>query len=89
MIEYYERLADAIEARATGAFDAFLTIYVTKGGTLIIASRGSVTDSGKPRDLAAILPADLGAGRVLPLWLAVNPELITGLEAALLRREGR
>lgn len=35
-----------------------------------------VTDSGKPRDLIAILPGDLGQGAVLQLSITTNPNLV-------------
>jgi hypothetical protein len=60
--------------------------YLTKGGTYILASSGLYTDSGKPNDLMAVLPAELDHGRVLPLYIATNPEVVAYLEAQL--REG-
>lgn len=58
-----------------------VTGYLSKGGTYIIANRGIWNDNGKPRDLVVILPGDLGSGRVIPLYIAVNPEFIAELEA--------
>ncbi|MFW6598160.1 hypothetical protein ACQBAU_16110 [Propionibacteriaceae bacterium Y2011] len=83
---YHASLADAIEARATGPFDYSLCLYISDGGTLIIASTPEMTDSRRPRDLLAVLPIDLGAGRVIPLWPAVNPDLVNGLEQELAQR---
>lgn len=60
--------------------DPHLIAYMTKGGTYIVASNGKQTDSRKPRDHAAILPGDLGKGRVIPLYIATHPDLIAELE---------
>lgn len=85
--KYIVTLADAVEARATGQFDTWLSLYVTDGGTLIIASNPATTDSGRPHDLAAVLPGSLGGGRVVPLRISVAPEFIKGLEDELASRE--
>lgn len=70
--------------RARRLYDSGWTIgYLTKGGTYIIASNGSTTDSGQPRDLLAILPGDVGQGAVLILWVAVGPQLVDEVVAAL------
>ena len=90
---YIERLADVVERKlrrpgtGTARVDVWTIVYSTQGGTVIIASSGHGNDSGLPRDLAAVLPAPLNdVGRVIPLYVAVNPDLITKLEAELGRR---
>lgn len=75
-------LAAAIRERRGFKTDRLIATY-TKGGTYVIASAGQWNDSGKPRDLVAILPGDLGQGRVLALYVAVNPALLAEIEAAL------
>lgn len=85
--EYVILLADAIAARATGAFDTWTQIYITPGGTLVVAASGNSTDSGSPRDLLAVLPGDLGQGLVVPLNITVNPDLVEGLEHELAARQ--
>lgn len=59
----------------------YVSGYFTKGGSFVLANRGMWNDNGKPRDLALILPADLGKGQVIPLYVAVNPDFIAELEA--------
>lgn len=86
---YYSDLADAVESRTTGAFDWSTCLYVTDGGTLVIASSLQGNDDNRAHDLAAVLPAGLGAlngRRVIPLRPTVNPDLIDFLEAELVRR---
>lgn len=73
---------EAIRERR-GFVTPHLIATTTKGGTYIIASSGKWNDEGLPRDLVAILPGDLGQGRVLALYIAVNPALIAELEAVL------
>lgn len=48
----------------------------TKGGTYVIASSGKWNDDGKPRDLLAVLPGDLGQGVVIQLYVAASPDLV-------------
>lgn len=57
--------------------------YLTHGGSYVIASSPNSTDSGLARDLALILPAELGHGRVLQLYVGTNPGLLPELEAIL------
>lgn len=57
--------------------------YISKGGTYIIATAGTWTDSGRPRDAVAILPGALEGSRVLPLYIGVSPDLIEALRAEL------
>jgi hypothetical protein len=64
-----------------------LTGYWTQGGTYVIASAGYATDSGDPRDLVAILPGDLGQGRVVPLYIGTNPAVVAYLETELARHD--
>lgn len=59
-----------------------LIVSHTKGGTYVLASNGKWNDNGKPRDLLAVLPGDLGHGHVLQLWVSVSPELMAEVEAA-------
>ena len=79
---FTDKQLEAIRERR-GFVTPHLIATVTKGGTYIIASSGRWNDNGRPRDLVAILPGDLGQGRVLALYIAVNPALIAELEAAL------
>lgn len=76
-----------IEAiRAGREFKSTWTIgYRTTGGSYIIASDGRQTDSGQARDLLAILPFDLGKGRVVMLYAGANPEFAAYLESELAR----
>lgn len=74
--------ATAIRERRGFATDHVIAT-TTKGGTYVIASSGKWNDSGLPRDLLAILPGDLGQGRVLALYIAVSPDLIAEVEAIL------
>jgi hypothetical protein len=48
----------------------------TKGGTYVIASSGRWNDDGKPRDLLAVLPGDLGQGVVIQLYVGASPDLM-------------
>lgn len=74
--------AKAIRDRR-GFTDDHLLAARTRGGTYVIASAGRWNDNGKPRDLVAILPRDLGQGQVLKLYVAVNPAFVAELEAVL------
>ena len=74
--------AEAIRARRAFTNDHLIGAH-TKGGTYVLASKGKWNDNGKPRDLLAILPSDIGQGQVLALYIAVNPELIAEVESAL------
>ena len=74
--------AEAIRERRGFATDHFIAA-TTNGGTYILASSGKWNDSNLPRDLLAILPGDLGQGRVLALYIAVNPDLIAEVEAII------
>lgn len=89
--EYISRLADIV--RHVAAKDADLhhldiwtIVYRTKGGTVIVASSGTGNDNGQPRDLMAVLPMDLGQGRVIPLYIGTNPDVVRELSAELERR---
>lgn len=74
--------AEAIRERR--AFkDANLIAAHTKGGTYVLASSGRWNDSGRPRDLLAILPGNLGQGQVLKLYVGVSPDLVDEVEATL------
>lgn len=74
--------AEAIRERR--AFkDQNLIAAHTKGGTYVLASSGRWNDNGRPRDLLAILPGNLGQGQVLKLYVAVNPDLVDEVEATL------
>lgn len=75
-------LGAAIRERRGFKTDHLIATY-TKGGTYVIASAGKWNDNGKPRDLVAILPGNLGQGRVLALYIAVNPALVAEIEAVL------
>lgn len=79
----YASYVDAAKARATGAIDVWTTAYVTDGGTWIIASSPNSTDSGRPRDLVAVLPAAIEGSRVVMLWPTVHPDLIATLRSGL------
>lgn len=74
--------AEAIRGRRGFATD-YLIAATTNGGTYILASSGKLNDSNLPRDLLAILPGDLGQGRVLALYIAVSPGLIAEVEAII------
>lgn len=87
--DVYAPIVDAARSRTTGLIDVWSRAYITDGGTWVLASRPETTDSGYPRDLIAVLPAPLDLGtRVLPLWIAVNPDLVNTLRAALDHRGG-
>lgn len=75
-------MAAAIRDRRAHSNDHLIAAH-TKGGTYVIASSGKWNDNGKPRDLIAILPGDLGQGQVIALYVAVNPELVAEVEALL------
>lgn len=49
--------------------------YLTRGNSYMIASNGRQSDSGKPRDLILVLAGDIGQGRIIPVYIAVNPRL--------------
>lgn len=74
-----DELAEAIRARRPIKTE-WTDCYRTRGGTYVIASNGRQSDSGKPRDLLAILPSDVGQGAVLKLWMAVNPDFVAAVE---------
>lgn len=57
----------------------WLTSYITKGGTYVIASRGKTNDDGKPRDLVTVTRD----GRALAMTPLVNPQLVAEVQAAL------
>lgn len=63
--------------------DPNLIAAYTKGGTYVLASSGRWNDSGRPRDLLAILPGNLGQGQVLKLYVGVSPDLVDEVEAAI------
>ena len=73
---------EAIRERRAIKNDHLIAAH-TKGGTYVIASSGRWNDNGRPRDLVAILPGDLGQGQVLKLYVAVSPAFVAELEAAL------
>ncbi len=81
-------LVDAIESRTPGQFDYWTLLYVTEGGTLIIASPPAITDSGQPRDLVAVFPTEFGGKHLQPLWPALDPNWLADLERALVVRRG-
>lgn len=57
--------------------------YVTTGGTYILATAAHWSDDNRARDLIAVLPGDLGNGRVVPLYIGTNPDVVAYLEAQL------
>lgn len=75
-------MAAAIRDRRAHSNDHLIAAH-TKGGTYVIASSGKWNDNGKPRDLIAILPGDLGQGQVIALYVAVNPALVAEVETLL------
>jgi hypothetical protein len=75
-------IVEAIRARRPFR-DPQLMGYVSLGGTYMVASPPGVTDHGYRRDLIAVLPGDLGHGRVVPLYLGTNPDVVAFLEEAL------
>lgn len=77
-----ENIAEKIRQRKPFT-DSLAVGYWTKGGTYIIASNGKWRDDGKPRDLLAILPGDLGHGQVIQLYIAVAPEFVAEVERVL------
>jgi hypothetical protein len=86
--KYVEGLVDAIEARATGHYDIWNTLYVTEGGTLILASHPASNDDNRPHDLIAIHPERLDGSYTAILRPAIDPEFREALEAALVARRG-
>ncbi|WP_426734437.1 hypothetical protein [Glutamicibacter sp. 2E12] len=80
--EVIDALVAKIKAGQTGNLDTLNQVYVTAGGTYVLASRGIWNDSGKPHDLVAIVPGLLGSGRVVPLDLSVNDDFVTALREA-------
>lgn len=80
-------LVTMIQSQKIGDLDGWNHAYVTAGGTYIIASQGKWNDSGKPRDLVAVLPSSskaLGLGCcVVQLNPAVNTDFIDALREAL------
>lgn len=81
--DVYAPLVDAAASRTTGLLDHWSGAYVTDGGTWMLATRGEATDSGCPRDLLAVTPGPIGGTRVHPLYIAVDPDLVDALRAAL------
>lgn len=77
-----ESIAKAIRERLP-FIDSSLIGYLSKGGTYMLASRGRWNDNGKRRDLAAILPGDLGQGQVISLYIGTNPQLVDELQGIL------
>lgn len=75
--------ADAIRGRRPFLVGSLMG-YTTHGGTYMLATPAPWTDDGYRRDLVAILPGDLGHGRVLPLYVGVNPALVDEVERLLL-----
>lgn len=57
--------------------------YLTRGGTYVIATQGKASDSGKPRDLLAVVPDERFRQQVVVLWPAVRPDFVTQVEKAL------
>lgn len=94
---YIAELADAVEAAyrqatpRTVKVSVWVIVYRTAGGTVIVASSDRGNDNGLPRDLMAVLSGPLEHGRVLPLYIGTNPEVVSALAAELTRRavEGR
>lgn len=82
MYQFTEHERAAIRERR-GFVGTHVMGTTTRGGTYIIASLAKWNDSGHPRDLLAVLPGDLGHGRVLPLYIAVGPDLVTEVEEIL------
>lgn len=79
-----EKIIVAARSWITGLISPYVFTYITDGGTYVIATDLSWTDSGKPRDLVAILPIALQADtRVVPLYIGVNPDLVVALREAL------
>lgn len=81
--QIFQAVATAAANRQTGDIAPWTTAYLTDGGTYIIASAGHSTDSGRPRDLVAVLPGNLEGSRVLQLNITVNPDLLDVLRAKL------
>lgn len=85
----YAHIVNAALSQTTGLLDFWSAAYVTDGGTWMLASSPEATDSGRPRDLIAVLPATLDLGtRVVPLRPTVNPNLVDALRTALDHRGG-
>lgn len=83
MKQDFDRIIAAVEAAKIGQLNPATIAYWTPGGHYVIATDGKWTDSGAPRDLAVILPLPIEGTRVIPLYVGVNPDLITALRAAL------
>lgn len=79
MNKHTQAVVTAAKERKVGLVTSSTLTYLTDGGTYVIATDPSWTDSGHPRDLVAILPMALEGSRVIPLYVAVNPELVTAL----------
>ena len=79
----FEAVAEAAKFGQVGVIDPGTFGYVSEGGTYIIASRRVWNDYGIAHDLVAILPGALEGSRVLPLYVAVNPDLVSAIRAAL------
>lgn len=83
MDKHTQAIVEAAQSQYIGEIDYATISYVTRGGTYVIASAPNWNDSGEARDLVAILPMALEGTRVIPLYVAVNPDLIDALRAAL------
>lgn len=59
--------------------------YLTRGGTYVIASQGKTSDSGKPRDLIAVVPGERFQFEVVLLWPAVHPDFVHQVERLVLQ----
>lgn len=75
-----DEMTSAIAERRPHHNDHLIAAY-TNGGTYVIASTERWNDSGKPRDLLAILPGDIGQGQVIRLYIAVSDEFVAAIEA--------
>lgn len=78
-ISAYDYIVSAAEARHGGLIDHFTCGYTTEGGTYMIASAPTGNDSGRPRDLLAVLPAPVEGSRIKVLRPTVTSELILAL----------
>lgn len=83
MDKHTREVVHAAKIGEVGPITGSTIAYVTSGGTYIIATHPSWTDSGQPRDLVAVTPLALEGTRVLPLYVAVNPDLVTALREEL------
>lgn len=80
----YSGIVQAAMDRQTGNVALGAVATLTDGGTWILSSDGGQTDSGRPHDLVAVLPAPLFDGtRVLVLRVTVNPDLVRELSEQL------